>query len=185
MFAGEGRFDQAVHEPVRRLAQEHRARFRERLQAGRDVDRVSQHRESSPSVCKQLSDNRRSYVDPDPHLRSDTVFVFNDSPRGPKSLQYLERRAAGAKRRILDRNRRAKGNHQPIAGYVMDVRALNLDDTFNNLRKTLNKAERRLFAESLGERGKANHIREENDDLPALRFQAITPSPRGAQNIQR
>ena len=103
------------------------------------------------------------------------MFVFNDGPRGPERLQYLERRPAGAKRRILDRNRRAKGNHQPIAGYVMDVRALNLDDTFNDLRKTLNKAKRRLLAESLGERGKANHIREENDDLPALRFQATTP----------
>ncbi len=96
-------------------------------------------------------------------------------PEALRVLQYLERRPAGAKRRILDRNRRAKGNHQPIAGYVVDVRALNLDDTFNDLRKALNKAERRLLAESLGERGEANHIREENDDLPALRFQATTP----------
>jgi hypothetical protein len=53
----------------------------------------------------------------------------------------------------------------------MDARVFNLDGTFNDLRKPLNKAKRRL----LGERGEANHIREENDDLPALCFQAITP----------
>ena len=54
----------------------------------------------------------------------------------------------------------------------MDAGAFSLDGTFNDLRKPLNKAKSRLLAEPLGERGKANHIREENDDLPALCFQA-------------
>ena len=43
VFASEGRVDQAVDEPIRGFAQEHGSRFRERLQAGRDIDRVSQH----------------------------------------------------------------------------------------------------------------------------------------------
>ena len=57
----------------------------------------------------------------------------------------------------------------------MDAGAFSLDGTFNDLRKPLNKAKSRLLPEPLGERGKANHIREENDDLPALCFQATTP----------
>ena len=84
-------------------------------------------------------------------------------------------RAAGPQRRVLQRIRHAEQRHDAVAGEILDRAALFPHRAGHQFIDRLDQRERAFLAEPLGDRGEADHVREQRRDLPS--FAGWRPAP--------
>ena len=171
-LANKRRLDQTFDWPIGRLAQNDRPGFSQGLQPRGDVHCIPQKRQSPFAACFQMAENGRPGVDSNSQFRLNVIFRLDFCRGGLEAGEDGERRATGPERCVLERGRRAERNHDSVADDLVNTRALGLHGAFDHLRQFLHQLEGGLLAEPFRNGGEANHVREENDDLPALWFQA-------------
>ena len=177
MFSGELGVHQPLDETVSEFAEKNRSGRGEPLHAGGDVDCVAGDREAGGAARLQMTEYSGSGADPDPDFGAKAECLLDLVPFALEALEDRERGPARSDRRVLLRDRHAEHHHHAVAGDVLDPRALGFNDRLDDARQLLDQAESGLFAEALGKRGEADHVREENDNLATLRFQDLFSNP--------
>ena len=152
-------------------------RRREPLQARGDVDRVAEDRETGRATRLQMAEHGGPGADADPDIAAKAEGLLDLVPFAREALEDRQGGPARPDRRVLLRDRHAEHHHHAVAGDVLDPRAFGFNHHLDDTRQLLNQAESGLFAEALGKRGEANHVREENDNLATLRFQDLFSNP--------
>src|SRR5208337_1325649 len=90
--------------------------------------------------------------------------------RGLEPLQDRHGRPARPERRILMCDRRAKDRHDAVAGKALHDAALFADRVLHQLRQALHQREGGLLPGPFREGREADHVGEQDRDLPAFRF---------------
>ena len=93
---------------------------------------------------------------------------FDRGGNGGKAFVNQQCRAARPERRILQHFGRAEQRHDAVAGEVLNRAALLLHRPRHQLIDRLDQRERTLFAQPLGDRGEAGHVREQHRYMPPL-----------------
>ena len=146
--------DRAADELERRLADQDLARVGRALEPGGDVDRVS----GGEPLLGAGDDLARVHADPS-----------LDAELG-ECRAHLDRGPAGAQRVVLVHRRDAEDGHHRVADELLHRAAVRLDDLLHPLEVAGEQALQRLRVDRLPERGRADHVAEENrDDLAVHR----------------
>ena len=173
VFAGEAGVDHALGRAIRGVAHEHRVGLGQFLQARRDVHRVAENRDAGVGVLFQVADHRRPGVEADPQLRPQAMFACEIAAGAAQPLQDRQRRATRPQRRVLERDRRAEDRHDAVAGKALDHAALLAHGFFHQLRQASHQGKGSFLSGFFRESREADHICEQDRDLPAFRFHAV------------
>ena len=176
ILAGETRGDRTLGQPAHGLAHDGRSGVGYGLHAGGEIYSVPKNREVGVVAALNLSNYRQSGVHADAQLRAQAVFGFEIVADGLQPVEYSQRRAAGAHRPILERDRGAENREYAVAREPAYGPAVLADGLFHQPGETLHEGECRVLPGSLRVGGKAHHIGEENGYLPAFRFHASLPT---------
>jgi hypothetical protein len=87
---------------------------------------------------------------------------------GGEPLVDRQARAARPQRPILQRIGRAEQRHYSVAGEILDRAALLPHRAGHQFIDRLDQSKRALLAEPFGDRGEADHVREQRRHLPPL-----------------
>ena len=96
------------------------------------------------------------------------MFGFDCGGGGCEAFVDRQSGAAGPQRRILQRVGHAEQRHDAVAGEVLDRAALFPHRARHQFIDRLDQRERTFLAEPLGDRGEADHVREQRRHLPPL-----------------
>ena len=127
-------------------ADQHLARSRGLLQAGRDVDRIAR-REPLGRAGDDLAGR-----DADPPV----------DPELGEGVAHLDRRPAGAKGVVLVQHGHAEDRHHRVADELLDRAAVCLDDSLHPLEVAREQRPQRLRIRRLAQRGRAGHVAEQH-----------------------
>ena len=177
MVSGELGVHQPLDETVGEFVEKNRSRGREPLQARGDVDRVAEDRETGRAARLQMAEHGGPGADADPDIAAKAEGLLDRVPFAREAFEDRQGGPARPDRRVLLRDRHAEHHHHAVAGDVLDPRAFGFNHRLDDARQLLDQAEGGLFAEALGKRGEADHVREENDNLATLRFQDLFSNP--------
>jgi len=146
----------------RRLAHEHLARLRDRLDAGRRVDDVA-----CDHALALGADRHRGLTGE--HARAgpkvsdpDLVTERRDSGNG------VERRADGSLGVVLRCGRRAPDGHHGVADELLDRAAVQRDQPAAGVEVAREELSHLLLVAPLGQRGESDEVGEEDRDEPAF-----------------
>jgi hypothetical protein len=145
--------DRVADERERRRSEQHVARRRSLLQAGRDVDRIS--------GCQPLFGAGHDL----PGVHADTRLDAELWER----RAHLRRRAHGPQRVVLVRDRHAEDGHHGVADELLDAAAVTLDDVLHALEVAREQPSECLRVGRLTQRRRASDVAEQDGHgLPLL-----------------
>jgi hypothetical protein len=168
MLAGKAAVHHALDQALRRLAQENRARLRQGLQPGRQIDCVAERRDARVLASRDATYHCKPGVDADPQLRAHAVASLDRRRLKGEPLLDQQRRAAGAQRRVLQRLRHAEERHHAVTGEALDRATLLLDRIAQQLGDALHQRVGRFLSGALGKGGEPDEIGEQHRHLAAL-----------------
>ena len=144
----------------------------QRLKTRRNIHRVAEHRDACVGTGLHTAHYCWSGIEADAHLRPDAVLSVEVAPNGFEPLQDRKRGTTRPQRRVFEGHRRAEDRHDAVAGETLNDAALLAHGVIHQLRKAAHEGIGGLLPRTLGEGGKANHVREKDGDLPTLGVQA-------------
>jgi hypothetical protein len=158
----------AADEAVRRLAHEHGAGRRERLQARGEVRRVADRRVVHLQVVADRADDDRSGMDADPRLEDLAAVGEHRRAEAPDRLLDGERGEHRVLRGVLLCHRGAEERHEAVAGEHRDDALIAVDLREGELEILVEEVVVLLGIELLGDRRRAGEIAEEDRHLLPL-----------------
>ena len=120
------------------------------------------------AFAANLRYHSQSGIDADAHLRPHAVLGLDYGGGDGEAFEYQQSRAARPQRRILQRVGRAEQRHDAVTGEVLDRAPLLPDRARHQFVDRLDQRERALLTKPLGDRGEAEHVREQHRHLPPL-----------------
>ena len=136
----------------------------ERLKTGGEIDGVAENRQLS----LEFRHDDGADIEADADLRPGVVVADEFVASRLQPTDDAERGLAGAKRSVLVGPRRSKHRHDAVAGETLHGSAEVGHDPAHQPRERLHQPKRRFLAVMLREGCEADHVGEQNCDLPAL-----------------
>ena len=161
--------EEAARERVRRLAHDHRVGLRERLQPRGDVGRLADDADRSALVRRaELADDDQPAVHPDADRERRPALALELQVEVPDSLQDAERRAHGTLRVVLVGARIPEVQQDAVAEVQPHVPVEARRHADAHPLVAPHHVAQRLGVEPLGQRGRADEVREHDRHVAAL-----------------
>ena len=166
--------EEAAHQALGGVADQDRARRRQRLQARGEVGRVADRRVVHLEVVADRADDDRAGVDADAQLELDAALGERHAAlRRGERVADRQRGADRALGRVLVRDRRAEERHHAVAGELVDDALEAVDLAEAELDVLLEQLAVLLGVEPVGDRGRADEVAEQHRDELALAARAV------------
>jgi hypothetical protein len=172
MITGKACLDQPLHQSVRTPAHEHGIRFGQGLQTRGEIHCIAENGDRRVATPLDPPNHSESGVEAYAQLRPHTVLCLETGPSHAQSLADSESCSTRAQGRIFESGWRTENRHYAIARKALNDATLLAHGFFHELRETSHQRKGRLLPRPFREGCEANHVGEQDCDLPAFCFHA-------------